>query len=87
MPSKWQRREFTIRVMNKSSRVFLWAVVALSLLLTSAYSQSRSDFSIDGPIAAEEPGISRNAIYSTSAIELEANGYLEEEYFIEGLAN
>ena len=73
--------------MNKSSRVFLWAVVTLSFLLTLAYSQSRSDFSINGPIAADEPGTSRNAIYSASAIELEANGYLEEEYFIEGLAN
>ena len=73
--------------MNKSSRFFLWPVVTLSLLLTSAYSQSRSDFSIDGPISADEPGASRNAIYSASAIELEANGYLEEEYFIEGLAN
>ena len=87
MPSKRQCREFTIRVMKKSSRVFLWVVVALSLLLTSAYSQSRSDFAIEGPIAADEPGTSRNAIYSASAIELEANGYLEEEYFIEGLAN
>ncbi|MCH7815809.1 MAG: hypothetical protein IIC60_04485, partial [Proteobacteria bacterium] len=39
-----------------------------------------------GPIATE-PHPSLNAIYSASAIELTANGYIEEEYFIEGTAN
>lgn len=43
---------------------------------------------ISGPIEATAPGDpSRNFIYNTSAIELTANGYLEEEYFIEGTAN
>lgn len=43
---------------------------------------------ITGPIAAEEPGHeSKNFIYSASAIELESRAYVEEEYFIEGIAN
>lgn len=43
---------------------------------------------IIGPIDADEPGSpSRNSIYSASAIELNADGYVEEEFFIEGTAN
>ena len=46
------------------------------------------DATVYGPIEADPPGHpSRNSIYSASAIELEAHGYLEEEYFIEGVAN
>ncbi|MFN3163169.1 MAG: alpha/beta hydrolase domain-containing protein [Pseudohongiellaceae bacterium] len=46
------------------------------------------DATIDGPIRAEAPGHpSNNFIYSASAIELQANGYIEEEYFISGMAN
>lgn len=44
------------------------------------------DATIIGPIETE-PHPSLNAIYSASAIELSANGYIEEEYFIEGTAN
>ena len=43
---------------------------------------------IIGPIEADPPGHpSRNSIYAASAIELNANGYVEEEFFIEGIAN
>lgn len=43
---------------------------------------------IYGPIEADPPGDpSRNSIYAASAIELTANGYIEEEYFIEGIGN
>ena len=43
---------------------------------------------VTGPIEATAPGDpSRNFIYNASAIELAANGYIEEEYFIEGTAN
>ena len=43
---------------------------------------------IVGPIAADFLGTGGNdAIYSASAIELIENGYIEEEFFIEGLAN
>jgi len=41
---------------------------------------------VTGPVAVE-PHPSVNSIYSASAIELTANGYIEEEYFIEGTAN
>ena len=73
--------------MNKSKSYVLWTVAILTFQLSLAYSQSTAEFTISGPIEADQPGTSRNAIYSASAIELEANGYLEEEYFIEGLAN
>lgn len=43
---------------------------------------------IIGPIPSDAAGSgSRNAIHSASAIELAAHGYLEEEFFIEGVAN
>jgi len=43
---------------------------------------------VSGPIEATATGDpSRNFIYNASAIELTANGYVEEEYFIEGAAN
>lgn len=44
------------------------------------------DATISGPVPVE-PHPSLNSIYSASAIELTANGYIEEEYFIEGTAN
>ena len=44
------------------------------------------DATVYGPIATE-PHPSLNSIYSASAIELTENGYIEEEYFIQGLAN
>ena len=73
--------------MNKSINYVLWAVVILTIQVSFIYSQPTLDVAIFGPITADAPGTSRNAIYSSSAIELEANGYLEEEYFIEGMAN
>ena len=43
---------------------------------------------IIGPITAHPIGDpSRNFIYSASAIDLASQGYIEEEYFIEGMAN
>lgn len=43
---------------------------------------------ISGPIAADRAGSGTlNTIYSASGIELGDRGYIEEEYFIEGLAN
>ena len=43
---------------------------------------------IIGPITADPIGDpSRNFIYSASAIDLASQGYIEEEYFIEGMAN
>jgi len=46
------------------------------------------DAVISGPIEATTPGDpSRNFVYNASAIELTANGYLEQEFFIEGTAN
>lgn len=73
--------------MNKSINYILWVVVILTIQVSIVYSQPTLDVAIFGPITADAPGTSRNAIYSSSAIELEANGYLEEEYFIEGMAN
>ena len=43
---------------------------------------------ISGPIPADKAGSGTlNTIYSASAIELDAAGYVEEEYFIQGRAN
>lgn len=43
---------------------------------------------ITGPIASDFPGAGgNNVVYSASAIELIDKGYIEEEFFIEGLAN
>ncbi len=47
-----------------------------------------SNVVIDGPIEATATGDpSRNFIYNASAIELSANGYIEQEFFIAGSAN
>ena len=46
------------------------------------------DATIIGPIDSDPPGSpSRDFIYSASAIDLVSSGYVEEEYFIEGIAN
>ena len=43
---------------------------------------------ITGPIASDFSGTrGSNAIYSASEIEIIDNGYIEEEFFIAGLAN
>ncbi|NQV71343.1 MAG: hypothetical protein HQ498_15055 [Pseudohongiella sp.] len=59
------------------------------VFLISGFSQAAvPDATITGPIAADVAGSGTlNTIYSASAIELTANGYIEEEYFIEGRAN
>lgn len=41
--------------MNKSKSYVLWMVAILTFQLSLAYSQSTSEFTISGPIAAEEP--------------------------------
>lgn len=60
----------------------------LPCFLAMAANASVPDATIYGPIAADAPGDpSRNSIYSASAIPLREQGYVEEEYFIEGTAN
>ena len=66
--------------------------LSVSLLLGMALVKSSlaavPDAEIIGPIEADPPGDpSRNSIYAASAIELTANGYIEEEFFIEGDGN
>ncbi|MEE3238666.1 MAG: alpha/beta hydrolase domain-containing protein [Pseudomonadota bacterium] len=56
------------------------------LLIPLSISASVPDAIVYGPVATE-PHPSLNSIYSASAIELTENGYVEEEYFIQGLAN
>lgn len=63
-------------------------MLAVQLLCIVAVQANVPKAEIIGPVEAMPPGDpSRNSIYNASAIELEANGYLEEEYFIEGTAN
>lgn len=65
----------------------LEAGVAASLVFVSGIALAAVPAAtINGPIPTE-PHPSLNSIYSASAIELTANGYVEEEYFIEGTAN
>ncbi len=71
------------RTRPKLSSQFLGlAFVCVSGFATAAVPAA----TITGPIPVE-PHPSLNAIYSASAIELTANGYVEEEYFIEGTGN
>ena len=65
------------------------SVVALFMLCGAASAQAQvPDATIVGPLHAMPPGDpSRNAIYNASAIPLDAAGYIEEEYVIEGTAN
>jgi hypothetical protein len=66
-------------------------VPVLGLLVLPSAGSARAQVpaaTIVGPVHAMPPGDpSRNAIYNASAIPLEAAGYVEEEYFIEGTAN
>ncbi|MBT8146413.1 MAG: hypothetical protein KJN90_06125 [Gammaproteobacteria bacterium] len=67
-----------------SKTIFLAVVLSSTV---AAWAQV-PDAVISGPIEATAAGdTSRNFIYNASAIELAANGYIEEEYFIEGTAN
>jgi hypothetical protein len=62
--------------------------LALPILFSGALSAAVPDAVINGPIPIDPAGHpSLDTIYSASAIELTSRGYLEEEYFIEGLAN
>ena len=66
----------------------LWLVLFMLYSLASVSQAEVPDATITGPIAADVSGSGTlNTIYSASAIELTANGYIEEEYFIEGRAN
>ena len=67
----------------------LFTITTIVVLTTCCFNTriSSQDLTIHGPIPSDAPGTSRNVIYSASAINLEENGYVEEEYFIEGLAN
>ena len=71
--------------MRKNSTAFL---LLLGSLLIQESIAAIPDAVIVGPVEADPPGHpSKNSIYAASAIELRANGYIEEEYFIEGTAN
>lgn len=61
-------------------------VLGASLLLAGLANAAVPAATISGPIPVE-PHPSLNSIYSASAIELTAHGYVEEEYFIEGTGN
>lgn len=72
---------------SKPNKYNKMVVTGLMLLPMSLFSPAEvPDATIIGPIETE-PHPSLNAIYSASAIELSDNGYIEEEYFIEGTAN
>lgn len=60
-----------------------------SAILSGGISQAEvPDATITGPIAADVAGSGTlNTIYSATSIDLSTNGYIEEEYFIEGRAN
>lgn len=68
--------------------VKLAASLALQMFTAGVSSAAVPDATITGPIPIDPQGHpSLNTIYSASAIELTSRGYVEEEYFIEGLAN
>ena len=63
-------------------------MLVLGLLLSGIVRAEVPGATVTGPVASEEPGHpSRNFPFSASAIELQDNGYIEEEYFIAGTAN
>lgn len=56
-----------------------WSAVAIAAVPTA---------NVIGPIDADPPGDpSHNSIYSATALDVERYGYVEQEYFIEGMAN
>jgi len=74
----------------KSNSKKLSAIVLgmAGLVVLGAAKAAVPDATIYGPIAADQPAAdTRNSIYSASAIPLTEQGYVEEEYFIEGTAN
>lgn len=64
-------------------------LAVFSVILSGGISQADvPGATITGPIPADVAGSGTlNIIYSATGIELAANGYIEEEYFIEGRAN
>lgn len=63
-------------------------VIAVALLSSGLALAAVPEATITGPIQVDPAGHpSTNTIYSASAMGLEANGYVEEEFFIEGTAN
>ena len=67
-------------------RNLLSLLIALNLVASANAAVPAA--TIIGPVEADPPGHpSRNSIYAASAIDLTSNGYIEQEYFIEGLAN
>ena len=74
-----------INTVTSISRCLLWTA---SSLLAAVAVADVPDATIYGPIPADQPGSGTlNTIYSASGIELSEHGYVEEEYFVEGLAN
>lgn len=70
------------------NRIRVLTILVIAGLFTTGAFAVVPPAEIVGPIEADPPGHpSRNSIYAASAIELTANGYVEEEYFIEGTAN
>jgi hypothetical protein len=66
----------------------LTQLAAASLLFANQAVAQVPSATISGPIPADKAGSGTlNTIYSASAIELDAAGYVEEEYFIQGMAN
>ena len=69
-------------------RVNYLCLLYLGIIFVDISNAAVPDAKIIGPIAADPVGDpSRNFIYSASAIDLTSQGYIEEEYFIEGTAN
>jgi hypothetical protein len=82
------RRAFEMKKLLWAVLNLRGAVAGLGVLAAANSTAAIPDFQIVGPIPAEVPGhSSKNFIYSASAIELTARGYIEEEFFIEGVAN
>jgi hypothetical protein len=73
----------------ETARGVLWrAALGCGFFLAASVHAAVPPATISGPIAADPAGSgSRNAIHSASAIELDAHGYVEQEFFIEGSAN
>ncbi|MFT4862975.1 MAG: hypothetical protein ACI95C_002199 [Pseudohongiellaceae bacterium] len=75
-------------VCQLSVRQLRAAVASIGFVFAASGMAAVPDFQITGPIVAQAPGHpSKDFVYSASAIELESRGYVEEEYFIEGIAN
>ncbi|PCJ26380.1 MAG: hypothetical protein COA96_05085 [SAR86 cluster bacterium] len=74
---------------KQTNLVLKSSAIALAMVFASLSSWAEvPNATITGPIAADEASSgSLNMIYNATGIELAANGYIEEEYFIEGRAN